>query len=222
MLDDDLHESPPTPPGRMSRRLAVVWMVLPLLVCAGCMAMTLLALLPGEQPLIPIPITGGEPRMPPTPLPDLFPPPMAEQDVPPGVPTLSPGLWYRAEMERRLEKCYASFNDVYMLEQIAFYQPMMLHNEDYRGEVVETVQIFRQACEQLGSLPQAPHSLREVDIWLKLAAAEVGPAADSFSALVENDEPGALQRTVNHLFNFVEYARNAESALERLNERKEI
>jgi hypothetical protein len=222
-MDDGQTQKPaPFPPGKLSRWSAAAWLLMPLLACVVCLALTVFALTPEPSALVPIPVTGRPRAIPPTPPAELFPAPAAEQEVPPGVPTLAPGLWYQAEMQRRLQNCYSSFQEFYLLEQIAYHEPGMIHNEEWRGGVEIAVQTFRSDCELLGSLPHPPHSFREIDSWLKLAAAEVGPAADSFSHMVEQEDPTAIYRTIAHLTNFIEYTRNAESALELLSERKEL
>jgi hypothetical protein len=221
-FDWEDEDTTPAPESRMSAWSAAAWVIAPLLLCLAMAAMLFFVLRPVESARQPIPVAGGPRLMPPTPPPDRFPEAPTEQNVPPGTPTLAPGLWYRAEMDRRLSDCYESFHEFYLIEQMAFHEPAMMRNEEWRSAAAEKVETFRARCELLGSMPSPPHGFTEIDSWLKLAAAEVGPAADNFTDLVEFDDLSALYRTIDHLSNFIEFTRNAESVLEQLGERKEL
>ncbi len=98
----------------------------------------------------------------------------------------------------------------------------MFNNSGWRSDATDAMHAFRDDCQALGSLPAAPASLGEIEHWLKLAAAEVGPASDSFTAALQNNKEDQFRASVSHMVKFVDDIHNAEGALDGLKERKEI
>ena len=209
------------PPPR--RRTGWVWLLAlaPLMMCLGCAALVAVA---GSQlysrwsPGL-VPVTGDPQPLVETPFaPD---PPLE----PTGEP--APGSEYRAEVDRVLEICYGSFHEFFLFEELVVSQPGMLEDEDLRKQAGRAADSFQEACGQLGDLPRAPSHYQEADHWLRMAAAEVAPAAENFVLLLSS-QPGEgareehLRKAVGHVMNFIEYTSNAETVFSSMDDRREF
>jgi hypothetical protein len=149
-----------------------------------------------------------------------------EEAQPPG-PTLTPTpaiFSYPDEAAQRLGLCSEAFHTFFILEQTAFHNPEMVSTDRYQAEAGSAMQAFREACLPLGQMPSAPNAYRDVDRWLKLAAGEVAPAADTFNAVLadEKDAAASLDRALDHMMRFIEYTNRAHDLLRRLDRRKQI
>ena len=169
-----------------------------------------------------LPVTGGD--LPTTQAPEI---PDELRPSLPGDPIPVPGQVYRAEVDRVLSACYVSFHEFYLFEEMILSEPGMLESEQWRTEAHSAIDSFREDCEGLGNLPDAPNLYEEVDHWLKLAAAEVTPAAENLTRVLGS--PGAeirqeddFRRAVEHMMNFVEYTHAAEEALSSMDDRREV
>lgn len=205
--DEEEEESP-----RRFLRALLVW--LPLLACAACLVFTTV------QPALfnpSIPVTGRDPLAPPTPSPGESPFPAPDHPAP-----AVPGLPYREEALLRLNMCTDSFHAFFMIEQTAIHQPDLANASGWQEDAARTVEGFREDCQPLGAISTVPTAYEDVDRWLKLAAAEVAPAADSFSAMLDSASASHQDDALDHLLRFMEYTRKAQDLMERLDRRKQI
>lgn len=213
-------------PYRRSRKLSILIMTSLLAFCLSCGALVYFlapALTRPNPERAAIPVTGlgddsqeqdqePEPTVAPSHTPD--PTLESDQDRPtPPVVQPTPVYNYRSEAEFRLAICYDAFHEFYLLEEMAIENPELIYESQWRTDMDGAMNLFRQDCEPLGSLPDAPPRYIEADHWFKMAAAEVGPAADQFSTALDTQEGDAMQMALRHIVNFIEYTQMAEKAL---------
>lgn len=159
-----------------------------------------------------IPVTGGEG---PTPQPDGT----GEQPSDPSV--------YLLLAQEQMAACFESFGAFVDLEQLVFEEPTLFQDEQYHQNAQRAVDLFREDCQALHGLPEAPPAYRELDLWLRRSADEAGLAADNFSLALDAGRSGvfasrSMHLTVEHLLNFIDYTHNAASVLEMLSQRRDL
>ncbi len=209
-----------------------LWLfVIPLAAWLACVGLAVVILIPMvlNPPRMDIPVTGGDSGQ------GHGKAPVLATQTPKGVAPASPGPTaapqtapsvsasiYLNTARTRLDTCAASFHDYFILEQVVVDQPDVFTDPSWRSDATDAMHAFHDDCQALGSLPAAPASLGEIDHWLKLAAAEVGPASDSFTTALEKNQTDQFRASVSHLLKFVDYIHNAEGALDGIKQRKEI
>ncbi len=203
------YEEPPTRPLKRPGRLRAFALLLLLICLLEVGLFTFQTLVPPPQRSLPV--TGGGAGVTQPPRENLIPahPPAAGAD-------------YRQEMEDRLSTCMVSFHEFFLLQELATRRNDIFSTETWRKDGSQAMDAFLRDCEQLGELPSAPPIYTEVDRWLKLAADEVSPAADSFRDALGQDGPDGLTDSMSHLIHFIEFTRNAQSALYNLKNRREL
>lgn len=159
-----------------------------------------------------IPVTGGEA---PTPQPEV---PFNQPSVPTG---------YLISAQEQMAVCYDSFGAFVELEQLVFEEPTLFQDEKYLQNAQQAVDLFREDCQALHGLPEAPPAYRELDLWLRRSADEAGLAADNFAHALEVGQSGvfasrSMHLTVEHLLKFINYTYNAASVLEMLSQRRDL
>lgn len=202
-------------------RRGIRWMLIliPLFLCliTSALGAVVAAPLRGQMQsgVIPrVPVTGADPQLAVTP----------ESTAAPSDQVPSPllGQTYREAAVDHLTTCMSSFHDFFIMEELAAHQPDVLQNDTWQTDVTQTMNSFREDCEKLGSLPDAPASFTELDRYLKLAASEVGPATDSFTSAMKSQQASDLRGSIRHMMRFVEYTQNAEAILSGMEQRREI
>ena len=194
---------------------------LPLAFFAACMVTALIAQ-PLTRAVAPMPVTGSR-ALPPAPT--LTPGTnRAERFVPPQPDEAQPGLSlpYKEIITTSISDCTIAFHEFFILERMAVNRPEMIISETWREEAQAALHVFQQGCAQLGTLPDAPSAYVEADRWLKLAAGEIDTVSLRFDALMDDNDADQITLISTHMMKFLEYTRNAEIIIERLEERKEI
>lgn len=220
----------PAAPGAYRRNdiASRLLLLAPLLVCIGCLALAFVSqrIYQRQKGASPVPITGEEFVPPNQPLPalpratDPGPAPQHEEPLP-------PALAYRSEVDRVLAACYPAFHQFYLFEEVMVSEPAIMGSDRWVAEAQDAADTFQTDCQALGDLPDAPVYYAEVDRWLKMAAGEVAPAAESFARALGSREAARTQReemrrAIEHMMNFIEYTHNAEAALSSMDDRREI
>lgn len=181
----------------------------PLVACVMCTVLTLALARPpsaGTDPAV-IPNTGGADPVTPT----------------PGSPrALSPGYTYPEAAHTQLATCLSAFHHFVILEETGAHQSGATDSQVWRDQMSRAAQSYRAACQPLGNLPAAPPAYSELEHWLKLAAAEVGPMTDDFQTALDQNHMDAYQAALDHLDKFVEYAKNAEDILSALDQQRNL
>ena len=228
---DDLEGVPARAAPEAHRQNAVTSRLLllaPLLACMGCLALAFASqrIYKSQLNAQPLPVTGEDSGSPDQTVPTLphedNPSPMPQREEP-----RPPILAYRFEVDRVLEACYHSFHQFYLFEEMMVSEPQMIESERWVVDAQNATDTFQDDCVGLGDLPSAPGYYAEVDHWLKLAAGEVAPAAESFARALGRRPAARTQReelrlVVGHMMKFLEYTHNAEAALSSTDERREI
>ena len=199
---------PPVPPEvpRPPRRRYWMALIAPLVVIAACVVLMLGLIKPDAQPAR-IPNTGQTT-------------PAQASPSPRSPATLAPGSTYPVTAKGLLTTCLSSFQDFLSMEEAGAHMPGTMNSQDWRDQVNRAIQAYRSDCQTLGSLPPAPRAYAELERNLKLAAGEVAPVTDGFSAAVDQQQVGAYRAAMDHLDKFVEYANNAERILFGLDQKR--
>jgi hypothetical protein len=202
-----------------------LWLlVFPLAACLACLGLMVFAAAPlfHQTRAVDIPVTGNDPTLPagPQASPTQKPSQAAGTQQPEGTPL--PGLQFLKAVRQSLESCSGSFQEYFLLEELAVDHPDVFQSKKWRTDATNAMNLFHEDCQTLGTLPDAPPAYAEVDHWLKLAAGEVEPATTSFSAALEKQEAGQFQISIKHMLMFVDYIHNAEGAMNGMLQRKEI
>lgn len=209
--DEPYQEEPISVPRRYARAL-LLW--LPAAALALCMGLALL--LPAlQQPSVPL--TGAGLPHAPTLTPDLL-----HKMTPEPAPSLAPGLTYKEVAATHLRSCSPAFHDVLLLEEAAHHTPNFDPDALWREDIAQAMALFQQDCSPLGALPAAPASYDEADRWLKLAAGEVDSAAEAFAGMLAQDDFSRIGALAEQLYKFAEYTQNAETIIDRLEDREDI
>lgn len=200
-----------TAPRRRHRR-SWLFLALVLLVCLAYLGVSLYMNNPsvgGSRFIRYLPVTGGDGTG------------QRRTQLAPLLPAV-PGKIYRLEAEHRLELCSSSFSSVFDLERMATRRPDMLESPRWIKQTQQAMQDFQQDCGELGSMPTAPSAYAEVDHWLKMAASEVEPVSERLGKVLDKHDPLDLLGAMDHMTRFITYTHNARSALDGMQDRKEI
>lgn len=215
---------PQTSPERARPGTFLLLLLAPFLITAACIGLGALAfgwlgeraaasMLQNRAGAVPeqfgIPVTGGEA---PTPQPE-------QESHPPAA--------YLILAQEQMAACFYSFGAFVDLEQLVFEEPALFQDEQYNQNAQEAVDLFREDCQGLHGLPEAPPAYSELDLWLRRSADEAGLAADNFSQALESGRAGvfsshSMNLTIEHLLNFIDYTHNAAAVLEMISQRRDL
>ncbi len=214
-------------PARKRRRWPVWLFVFPLAAWLACMGLMVYALIPMiyQARAVSIPVTGGDPsRTPVTKAVPASPTAKAAQVGSTATPQRQPPSeqQYVDAAKQSLDTCTGSFQQYFLLQQMAIDNPDVFSDDTWRSEATAAMNSFHDDCQALGKLPDAPPAYADVDHWLKLAAGEVDPATTSFSAALQNNAADQFQLSIRHMLKFVDDIHNAVGAFDGVLQRKQV
>lgn len=219
MLEDPRPPIPPAPPQRRPRHAGwVLLLLIPALLCLLSLTLAVQALDTRWRATRPqgveMPVTGGPTATPPV----ILTPTLDEQPAPDQPRSSDYGL----EVEMRLSLCSEAFQHFFVIQHLVNMQPGLVGDDGWRTDAQDAVAVFQRDCALDEDLPQAPAAYSEVDRWMRLAATEVDPAAESFASVLDSQALDGLSTTSDHLERFYVYTMHAEEAIRLIRNRREI